>query len=175
MLNAVPPSPPVGSCVVWLVQSVDNCCHSAGSDTSGECIGICVFVVVVVGWLFPSFVWGRVFEGIFVLKQSWGDEQQSPDRTGGRHPTAALQNGGEGETGGKRGTCSACDVQRLDCQDTFQWLRFIKKLILRRNKATLSESCTFHSLLLESYLCVCDAAHRGWFTCLLTKSLCEVR
>lgn len=49
---------------------------------------------------------GRVFEGVFVLKQSRGDEQQSADRTGGRHPAAASQHGGEGETGGKRGTCS---------------------------------------------------------------------
>lgn len=42
-----------------------------------------------------------------LLKQSWGNEQQSPGRAGGRHPETAGQNWGQGERRGEswRGRC----------------------------------------------------------------------
>lgn len=115
-----------------------------------SCCCCCYCCVICFLWVFSS-VGGRVFKVVFVLQQSWGDEQQSADRAGGRHPTAALQIGGEGETGGKR------DLQRLDFQHTCERLRVIKMLIPRRVQNALSAR---PRLLLGRYLCVCDAAHR---------------
>lgn len=58
-------------------------------------------VVVAAG---SALIWQHKPERAFLFPQSGGDEQHSADRTRRRHPAAARQNGGEGETGGKCGT-----------------------------------------------------------------------
>lgn len=69
---------------------------------------VLIYWTTIRGSALIQLQWGCQYklDCTFFFKQSWGDEQQSAGRTGGRYTTAACQNGGEGERRGKCDTCS---------------------------------------------------------------------
>lgn len=173
MLNTVPPSTPVGSFVVWLVRSWQllSVWWEQHKWKVNQDLFLCCWVTLthsfVGGSLKASLCSNRAEEmNSSQLTQLEEDIQQQLLTTEERVRQEVSVTP----------TCSGGDAHRLNFQAPFVgWASYRCSFrdATGQNWVKVAPSAR-PSLLLQRYLCVCDAARRGRFTCLLTKSLCEV-